>query len=371
MKVHVAGAPLLARTLVSRRKLVDTGREVDLREMLGEVLSWAGSFVPSKSGSILLNDPTGKEGARGRGRLYFAACYGRNSASLVGKHLLETEGIAGETFGSGKPYISVDVSKDKKFLGEIDKKINYHSESIICVPIDIKGTIIGVIELINRIGRKSFSGEDLAMLEIFAGYTAAFIENSLLAREFEELSRIDDLTKLYNDRHFFRRLEGEVRVASRDGTDVSLIFFDLDRFKEVNDTYGHLAGSEVLKEVAAILRKILGKTDSVTARYGGDEYVVIMPGTGITEAARHAEAIREGIAANTFLKKKGARGVPALKIKNLITCSIGVASFSRNVLPRENPSEMADALIRSADRAMYRSKEGGKNTFVLSEDKRI
>jgi diguanylate cyclase (GGDEF)-like protein len=365
MKVHIAEQPLLSRILTRRLK---AGRgDADLKEMLVEVLSWANRFVPSSSGSIFLDDPELRNDPKRKGKLYFAACFGKNSSSLAGTYLHNTQGIAGETYRSGKPYISEDVMKDEKFHGAIDKKIDYRTRSIICVPIDIHGAIIGVIELINKKDNKSFNRDDLALLEIFAGYTASYIENALSGKEFKELSRTDDLSRLYNDRYFMARLESEARRAVKGHADLSMIFLDLDGFKEVNDRHGHLAGSEVLREVGAILKKLFDGTDAIMSRYGGDEYVIILPGTGAEKAAGRAEEMREGIASHVFLRKRGSRGVPALNIKDLITCSVGVASYRLNAPRKRDPRKVAEALIRASDRAMYIAKEKGKNKVVIFE----
>jgi diguanylate cyclase (GGDEF)-like protein len=361
MRVHIA-EQLLSKTLARQRK--GGRRDVDLKEVLDEVLKWANRFVPSMSGSILLDDPALKKDPRMRGRLYFAACFGRNSSSLAGTYLDNYLGIAGETYRRGEPYISEDVNKDRKFHSDIDKMINYKTRSIICVPIDIGGATIGVIELINKKNERCYSKDDLTLLEIFAGYTASFIENALSGKEFKELSRTDDLTKLYNDRYFMLKLESEAWKAVESGADLSLIFFDLDGFKDVNDRHGHLAGSEVLKEVGGILKRLFDGDEAVMARYGGDEYVIILPGTDVGEAARQAEGMRKSIASHTFLKKRGERGVPALNIKNLITCSVGVASYRQSVSRKKDPRKIAEAIIRASDRAMYIAKDRGKNKVV-------
>lgn len=346
---------------------------VDLGEVLREILTWANRLVPSHSGSVLIDDPIGSYGGeeeRCEGRdLYFLACFGEGSEGVVGARLPGGQGIAGETYLRGCPYISQDVRKDQKFFSEMDAKTKFETRSIICAPISVEGKVIGVIELLNRIDRESYEDNDLFLLEIFAGYTGTLIENALSARTFEELSKRDNLTGLFNDRYFFHALHFEIRRAIAGGGDVSLIFFDLDRFKAVNDTYGHMAGSRVLKEVAWILRKVYIKADTVLARYGGDEYVIILPETSLDKAAQMAELMRSEIEGFTFLKDAGAHGEPPLCISKLITCSVGVASLRRNLPAGGSPEEkMVDDLIRVADRAMYKSKDNGKNRVTPSEE---
>jgi diguanylate cyclase (GGDEF)-like protein len=370
MRINIADLPTLTRLLNRKKKHRDAAYELNLGMILGEILTWANRLVPSEAGSILLDDPLLKWGPGCGEQLYFAACYGRGSRALIGSSLSEAHGIAGITYRKGKPYISKDVMKDPKFYPEIDRNLGRKTRTIICAPIVIGGAKVGVIELINRKGRQNYDDHDLALLEIFAGYTATLIQNALIGRGFEELSKKDTLTDLHNDRYFFNNLVQEVRRVARKGGDVSIIFFDLDRFKEVNDTYGHLAGSLVLKEVAEILQKIFVGTRAVLSRYGGDEYVVVMPDSCITEAAAYAEKIRADIAGNVFLS--GGDGVrqPRHYIKGVVTCSVGVASFSNSVKADGNPRDIAESLIKASDGAMYEAKESGKNRVSIAKCRR-
>jgi len=361
MKVQVAGIQVLSRTMMRRKQKDSVQEGVDLGRVLKEIVSWAERFVPSESGSVLLDDPVLKRQEDGGGRLFFAACFGKKAKSLVGTSIAVDEGIAGQTYCSGEPYISEDVSEDSAFQPEVDRRTKYKSISIIAAPIKIHKADIGVIELINRKGRNNYDLNDLKLLEIFAGYTATLMENSLAAREFEDLSKSDNLTGLYNDRYFFVRLEQEVERVFEEGGDTSLIFFDLDRFKEVNDRHGHLAGSLVLREVADIVREVFSGTAAVPVRYGGDEYAVIMPQTGVEVAEGYAERLREEIAGSVFLSGQVRPDEEPICLSGLISASVGVASQSVNVPPKGNSRIRAEALLRAADDAMYRAKELGKN----------
>lgn len=367
MRINIADFPTLTRLLNRKKKYGGTAYEVNLGMILGEILTWANKLVPSEAGSIFLDDPLLKWNPGCRGQLYFAACYGRGSRALLGNALSGSRGIAGETYRKGRPYISKDVKKDPKFNPEIDRRLGGRARSIICAPIVIGGSKIGVIELINRKGRQNYDDYDLALLEIFAGYTATLIHNALIGRRFEELSKKDTLTDLHNDRYFFSNLVQEVRRAEKRGGDVSIIFFDLDRFKEVNDTHGHLAGSLVLREVADLLTGIFAGTKAVLSRYGGDEYAVVMPDADIEEAAAYAEKIRAAIAGYVFLSSgKGARE-PRPCIKGIITCSVGVASLSKSVKVAGTARDIAESLIKASDSAMYTAKDSGKNRVSVAK----
>lgn len=366
MRINIADLPTLIRLLHRKKKYRDTAHEVNLGIILGEILTWANKLVPSEAGSILLDDPLLKWNPGFSEQLYFAACYGHGSQKIIGTSLLpEACGIAGATYRRGKPYISKDVMKDPQFYDGIDHRLGGRTRSIICAPIVIRGSKIGVIELINRKGQQCYDDHDLALLEIFAGYTATLIQNALIGRGFEELSKKDTLTDLHNDRYFFNKLIHEIKRAGKKGGDVSIIFFDLDRFKEINDSYGHLTGGLVLREVAEILKRLFVGTKAVLARYGGDEYVVMIPDSDISEAASYAEKIRAEIAGNVFLSGAGSRK-PGLCIKGVITCSIGVASLSSSVETAGSARDIAEALLKASDSAMYTAKEHGKNRVSVA-----
>jgi diguanylate cyclase (GGDEF)-like protein len=367
MRINIAQRQILAQILERKRR--ETRPEhVDLRAVLKEILSWADRFVPSESGSILLDDPVLNQDRKKPGLLFFVACFGKGSKAIIETTLPSDVGIAGRTYTAGRPYISKQVTHDRLFYSAIDEMTKFKTKSIICAPIKIKGATIGVIELINRLNGIDYDANDLSLLKIFAEYTSTLIQNSLDARRFGELSIKDNLTGLYNDRHLYDRLTKDVSRAIKRGSDLSVIFLDLDRFKEINDAHGHLAGSRVLTEVGSLILGTLDSTEATAVRYGGDEFIVILPGAGMDEAAGHAERIRSGIAGFTFLKRRFQGHGKALNIKGHITSSIGVASLRKSLGRAAGTArEMRDGLIKLADAAMYVSKETGRNKITLSE----
>jgi diguanylate cyclase (GGDEF)-like protein len=365
MKVHVADNTTLGRALMrSKSKGKKRLKGVNLDEVLSEILTWADRFVPSESGSILLDDPFLKREPDMDGKLYFVACYGSNSETLAGTDILSTHGIVGETYSSGTPYISEDTSQDDKFEQGTDKKTSYQTLSIICAPIVIGGSVIGVIELINRKGHKNYATNDLTLLEIFAGYTANLVEKSLAARDFEELSKRDNLTGLFNDRYFLMRLEQEVELKG----ETSLIFFDLDRFKEVNDNHGHIAGSTVLKEVGDVMREVFDESETAMARYGGDEFAIILPATTLARGTELAENLCKAIQDKVFLDKPGPRGEDPIRLGGIVTASVGVATRIMED-GAEEPFLMAEDLLKAADDSMYTAKGMGKNRVWVEGQK--
>jgi diguanylate cyclase (GGDEF)-like protein len=174
---------------------------------------------------------------------------------------------------------------------------------------------------------------------------AVALDNALRLRRAEALSVTDDLTRLYNSRFLNLVLRRETKRATRSVRPLSLLFIDLDGFKTVNDRHGHLAGSRALVEAAAVIRGSARETD-VVARFGGDEFALVLPDTGAEGAYAVGERIRERIAAHRFLAGDG--------LGLQLTASIGVAT-----LP--DVAVSAEELVQAADTAMYRVKDRGKN----------
>lgn len=368
VKVHSLKKSTIEKFL---RRMKSKGSKISgprLDEVLKEILIKADEFVPSEGGSILLDDPHKKSehvDDPSRNLLHFVACFGPATEKLVGASIPATKGISGKTYLTGRPYLNDDVKKDEDFYGGIDEKLRTRTRSMISVPIVLGRSVCGVIELINRKGRKSYTKEELKLLEIFAGYTSTLIQNSLDAKRNEELTRRDDLTGLFNDRYFHQQLSEELRRAKRARRHISLLFLDLDNFKRINDTHGHLAGSRTLTEVGHLLYDTLMGDNASIVRYGGDEFAVILPGKPREAALQLAEKVRKAIEDAVFLKEKSVRGEQAYNISGVITCSIGVASFFEDGLEGRTLEEEKIAFIKHADKAMYLAKERGKNLVCL------
>jgi diguanylate cyclase (GGDEF)-like protein len=227
-----------------------------------------------------------------------------------------------------------------------------------------------VLELVNRAGPGGFREKDRRLLEIFADYASISIQNLLDARRAYEVAKRDGLTGLYNERYLHQRLTQELARISRDGGDLSVIFLDLDNLKSVNDRHGHLAGSQVLREVGYVLKRTISDERATLTRYGGDEFVLILPGQSIAEGVDTAEAVRTAIHGATFLSRPYGFNEPALHLQGTITASLGVSSIRSNATTGASIEQQKNELLRHADAALYQAKQLGKNRAIGASELR-
>lgn len=312
---------------------------LDLKEILNIVMEKVSELLSPRNWSLLLLDDETRE-------LKFEIVVGEGAEKIKDLRLRLGEGIAGWVAREMEPILVEDVSKDPRFSNKADQLSDFTTRSIICVPLVARGECLGVIELVNKVDEKaSFVEEDLLVLRTVADYTAIAIENAQYFNKVQELTIKDDLTGLYNARFLQGRLDYEVERARRFGYDLSMIFLDLDHFKEVNDRYGHIQGSKLLAEAAELL-KGMTRTVDVLCRYGGDEFIVIMPETSKKGAVKLAEKLRMALKKEVFLKDEG--------INARLTGSFGVASFPEDASSRND-------LVQMADKAMYRVKNSDRD----------
>ena len=366
MQFHALEIPQLERFLERQKAGLSLKSDIDLDLVLRQILQKANEFVPSESGSILLDDPFRKVAMRRENELVFIATFGHASRNLIGQRLSAKFGIVGQVYQTGTPYVSADVREDDFFYGEFDEQLGHKTHSVVCVPIYIGKTVCGVLELINRLDGSIFTERDKTLLEIFAGYTSFTLQNALDAKRAHELAKKDDLTGLYNDRWFNVRLSETLSDARKSGNEAVLIFMDLDRFKAINDRHGHLAGSQVLREVGFLLKRIVQQGDSTVARYGGDEFVIVLPNTKLDEGIAVCEEIRRTIEETTFLGREWGFSMPPLHLAGLLSASLGVAQHLPVTDPNESLEQEKSDLLRRADAAMYQAKSLGKNLVVVS-----
>jgi len=353
----------LERFLDRRRATLSP--ELSLTENLLEVLRKANEFVPSAAGSILLDDPREKYRDRHRNSLTFIAAFGDKAAELMGQKIPANRGIAGRAYLTGTAYSTAEAHRDPHFFSEVDESIQYTTHSVIAIPVRIEHEVCGVLELINRQQRSGFSDSDRNLLEIFAGYISISIQNVLDGRQAQEIARRDNLTGLYNDRFLHVALTRSIHQCRETGSDLALLFLDLDFFKRVNDTHGHLAGSQVLREVGALLGARVATVDGIAARYGGDEFVLVVPGLDLDGAVDLAEEMRNEINLSTYCDQPGDIQPEALHLGGL-TCSIGIATWKRHLTEDLSEEQCRSAILRLADSAMYVAKETGRNRTAVA-----
>ena len=239
----------------------------------------------------------------------------------------------------GREFATADLRRDARVAAT--------GGAVVAVPLRCRGRSVGALVILDRApaATEPKLGGIAELLSSALEGPAMALDYALTLSRVEALSVTDDLTQLYNSRYLNQVLRREAKRASRSGRPLSLLFMDLDGFKGVNDTHGHLAGSRALVEAAAVIRGSARETD-VAARFGGDEFAIILPDTGSEGAVSVADRVRERIAAHPFLAGNG------LNLR--LTASIGVAT-----LP--DVAASAEELVRAADVAMYRIKEAGKN----------
>ena len=360
IEYHCIEPVQLERFLDRRRAKPYLSLELSLVENLTAVLRKANEFVPSAAGSILLDNPTVKWHDRREGSLTFIAAFGSRSAELVGRSIPAAAGIAGHVYLSGTTYTCQDATTDGLFYSQVDHDIQYTTRSLIAIPVRIEDSVCGVLELLNRENADGYSESDRNLLEIFAGYIAISIQNVLDGRQAQEIAKRDNLTGLFNDRYLHIALARSITECLESDRDLAVAFLDLDYFKRVNDTHGHLAGSQVLREFGQLLKETLRNSSDLAARYGGDEFVLVLPDCNLDTAVDIAEELRTQLPSMVFSSRAGEIQPEPLHLSGL-TCSIGVATLKRHLVDATSPEEAKSTLLRLADAAMYVAKETGRN----------
>jgi diguanylate cyclase (GGDEF)-like protein len=310
----------------------------DLKDLLKYILGKAISITKAEKGSIMLYDPDTNQ-------LSVSIIEGLedndyqekiNNKQVECKKFKPGEGVAGQAFQEAKPIILNNTKGEEEFI-EADSSF---VRSIACIPMLVYNEAIGVINVTNKRDDTHFTEVDIEMLKAVTDQAAVAINKAQL----QEVAITDFLTGLYIRRYFMSRLQDELIRSERYNKAFSIAMVDIDKFKNVNDTYGHDAGDQLLKAAGRFFQKNLRQTD-VVARYGGEEFVIFFPETNKKVAYTLTERLREGFSQIRLDK------LPRL------TISLGISTYPED-------GKDIETLIKNADTAMYAAKQNGRNKVV-------
>jgi diguanylate cyclase (GGDEF)-like protein len=263
-----------------------------------------------------------------------------STSQALGKRIAVGAGILGRVARTGESAL-VQNAGSGQLAGVLSE-----SRAVLCLPITYGETLLGVLNVESR-DENAFAPQDVLIMNTLADLLATALHNSFVFQKMQQTSITDGLTGIKTRRFFWEALSSEWKRASRSGRPFSVVLIDLDKFKEVNDTLGHLEGDLVLARVGRLLEQKC-RQSNVVARYGGDEFIILMPETGIEQAQVLAERLRLWLATDPMLEE------------HKITGSFGVASFPVHGYSVED-------MIRVADAGMYVSKHAGGNQVSTAE----
>ncbi len=337
------------------------------KEVFKRVMKIIGDYFSPRNWSLLLMEEN-------TGRLRFEIAMGGNASKLKKIYIENGEGIVGWVCQNGKPVVVEDAQNDPRFSPRMDKILGFTTRSVICVPL-LNGSnrVVGAIELINKIvppslkydsdgsvssaaeitpSEETFTEVDMKILSSIGTFTGIAAENAFLHQKVKEMSMIDALTGINNRLYFNEMLHREKKRVIRYNHTICMLMIDVDGFKKINDTYGHLTGDKVLRSVADILKSSVRDSD-ILARFGGDEFVIIMPLSAEGEGHKLADRIR------TLIEQWNAQQlIPGLKLG----VSIGVHASGKDDV---------NNLLLKADNELYRDKNSQTPPEELTSEEQI
>jgi diguanylate cyclase (GGDEF)-like protein len=316
----------------------------DMETLLTAILARIKALIPARNWSLLLIDTQTQE-------LYFAVVVGVAPEKVKDIRLKPGEGIAGTVAHTGIPIFIPDVDQDSRFSARVDTTTGFDTRSIIALPLLVRGEVIGVFEVVNVEDEKFFREKYLPHLTILADYVAIAVDNVRNLQKLEARTFIDEVTGFYNTRYLIHELDRLIPQHLNRGKPFSLVFLDLDNFKTIVDTHGHLRGSKVLAQVARTIHGVLGPDDSLV-HYGGDEFIILMPQRSQPDALEITRHLRQTLNGTIFLQDEG------LEVK--VTASYGIATVPEDAQDREK-------LLLIADRAMFSSKGRGRDRIMVGQ----
>ena len=220
---------------------------------------------------------------------------------------------------------------------------NYRTKSCIIAPLNCQGRVVGVLNLTDKTSDGPFTGEDVAVAELFRQLIGASIGNVKLFEKTQKQAETDGLTGMLNHKTFYETLEAELRRSQRYGGQISIIMADIDNLKPVNDNMGHRAGDLVIRQVSRRMAACIRQID-IAARYGGDEFSIILPSTSLDDAIVVAERMVNMVSSTPIIWEDK-------EIK--LSISVGVGEYGPEACPGD--------VTKATDQAMYAAKQAGKN----------
>jgi len=316
-------------------------QSLELREILDIIMQKMVQFFNPERWSMLMVDQDDRE-------LTYAIAVGEDADSLRGLTIPMGEGLAGWVASTGNPLVVPDVSKDIQWSAFSRAHPELRISSIACIPIRSNDRTLGVIQLFNS-KLDLMSEYSQSFIRILCDYAAIAIQNARSVELIHQLTITDDCTGLFNARHLYTLLDEQIaQSAYNRDHQFSLLFVDLDRFKQVNDTHGHLVGSRLLSEVGGLMKRVLGP-ENACFRYGGDEFVALLPNLGKQAAIEATTSLWNQLRDARFLTGQG--------LSLALAGSFGLATF-----PEDGNS--VQAIIKAADTMMYAAKTTRDNISV-------
>ncbi len=310
------------------------------QDLLESIFEVATALVRGERASLLLREENEQA--------LFIIAMARGIADEVRQEarIREGEGIAGRVAQTKQPLL---VRGREGVPVRVPGR--YRSDSFMSVPILIDDRAQGVLNVADRSDGRPFDAADLETLKVLADHIATCLVQQRRDEQLIQLAETDPLTRLFNRRHFDRRLDGEFQRAQRTGEPLGLLVLDVNSFKQINDVLGHRVGDDMLRLVADAMRRTV-RTYDVPVRYGGDEFAVILPNAEEGASARVGERIVTAVASS--IPKAVLAAAPGVGL------SVGVATIP--------PAQEGKSLVDRADAAMYQAKASGGGVATWQSD---
>jgi diguanylate cyclase (GGDEF)-like protein len=313
---------------------------LDMEGLSSSLLDKSMRLIDAEQGSLMFLDDEGRE--------FVVEAKKSIDGFVKEKMRIKKEGcISGMVLESGESLLVEDIESDPRIKKQ--NRPRYRTKSFVSVPIIVEDEVSGVLNLSDKLKKETFSQDDLKLIQSFINNISLVIERNLLQKKAEELQKLsitDPLTGIYNRRYLNKRLSEEITRYNRYKHPFSFMLLDLDKFKQYNDTYGHISGDNLIKELAKLVEESL-RTVDIAARFGGDEFVAIFPQTPKEDAIQITNRIKERI---DIALGRGHGEIP-------LSVSMGLATY-----PDDASSIME--LIEKTDQALYLAKKGGGNRVV-------